>query len=69
MNTRSVAACEVHYARSGRPEGAAVVLAPSLGTEAIQGARLEVVPGAAHLANIEQPSVVGELVAGHLGAN
>ena len=33
MNTRSVAACEVHYARSGRPEGAAVVLGPSLGTE------------------------------------
>jgi 3-oxoadipate enol-lactonase len=37
--------------------------------EAIQGARLEVVPEAAQLANIEQPSVVGELVAGHLEAN
>jgi 3-oxoadipate enol-lactonase len=34
--------------------------------DAIPGARLEVVPGAAHLANIEQPTVVGELIAHHL---
>jgi 3-oxoadipate enol-lactonase len=37
--------------------------------KAILGARLEVVPEAAHLANIEQPTVVGELIAGHLEAN
>ncbi len=37
--------------------------------EAIPGAHLDVVPEAAHLANIEQPSLVGELVAGHLEAN
>lgn len=36
---------------------------------AIPGARLEVVPEAAHLANIEQPTVVDELIAGHLEAN
>jgi 3-oxoadipate enol-lactonase len=34
--------------------------------EAIPGARLEVVPDAAHLANIEKPTVVGALIADHL---
>jgi 3-oxoadipate enol-lactonase len=37
--------------------------------KAIPGARLEVVPEAAHLANIEQPTMVDELIAGHLEAN
>ncbi|PRX47194.1 3-oxoadipate enol-lactonase [Prauserella shujinwangii] len=36
--------------------------------EAVPGARLEVVPGAAHLANVEQAAHVNELVLGHLGA-
>lgn len=33
---------------------------------AIPDARFEVVPGAAHLANLEQPVLVTELIAGHL---
>jgi len=34
--------------------------------EAIPGARLAVVPGAAHLANVEQPERITELLLGHL---
>ncbi len=33
VDDRSVAACQVHYERSGPSEGPAVILAPSLGTE------------------------------------
>jgi 3-oxoadipate enol-lactonase len=34
--------------------------------EAIPGARLALVPGAAHLASIEQPERITELLLGHL---
>ncbi len=34
--------------------------------ERIRTARMEVVPDAAHLANVEQPELVGELILGHL---
>ncbi|HZD65333.1 MAG TPA: 3-oxoadipate enol-lactonase [Acidimicrobiales bacterium] len=34
---------------------------------AVPGARLEVIPDAAHLANVEQPAVVTKLLADHLG--
>jgi 3-oxoadipate enol-lactonase len=36
--------------------------------DAVRGARFEVVPDAAHLANIEQPEAVGALIADHLDA-
>ncbi|MDQ1486189.1 MAG: 3-oxoadipate enol-lactonase, partial [Actinomycetota bacterium] len=37
--------------------------------ERIGGARLAVVADAAHLANVEQPDVVGALLLDHLGAS
>ena len=42
---------------------------PELGrriAEAIPGARLAIVDGAAHLANVEQPETVNDLLARHL---
>jgi len=45
------------------PEHARVIAA------GISGARLEIVPGAAHLANVEQPEAVTRLLLDHLGGD
>jgi 3-oxoadipate enol-lactonase len=54
---------------AGRDDPALPPAHSRLIADAIPGARLEVVPDAAHLANIEQPNVVGELIAHHLDPN
>jgi len=51
---------------AGRDDPALPPAHSRLIADAIPGARLAVVSDAAHLANIEQPTVVGELIAHHL---